>query len=154
MRKLAVTAVLSCFWSVISGQSLWTKLTPPPTEKHLYSIAWTGTQFVVAGDNGSILTSPDGIHWTSRYSGDSGALHSVTWTGNQLIAVSSSGTFLTSRDGIDWTRKHISRIRTFSRRFGPAINLWPWDNSARSQPRLMAPTGLIGISPVRKLFSP
>ncbi|MEO7426128.1 MAG: hypothetical protein ABI036_13150 [Fibrobacteria bacterium] len=50
----------------------------------------------------SILTSPDGIAWTSLSSGTSNSLLSVAWTGKQIVAVGDSGTILTSPDGTNW----------------------------------------------------
>jgi hypothetical protein len=67
------------------------------------SIAWTGSQFVAA-DNGKIITSPDGVTWTShttRY-----PLSVVRWTGKTIIGISGPGYFdnkiAYSNDGASW----------------------------------------------------
>ena len=77
--------------------------TSQPTSQPLRAVTWTGAQFVAAGDFGTILTSPDGIAWTTRYSGTSLSLFSLVWAGTKLLASGYSGTILTSPDGITWT---------------------------------------------------
>ncbi len=68
----------------------------------LYGVAWTGTRLVAVGDNGTVLTSPDGVTWTPQASGVSARLYGVAWTGTQLVAVGESGTIVTSPDGAVW----------------------------------------------------
>ncbi len=71
-------------------------------------VIWSGTQFVAVGGNsggGSVLTSPDGITWTSRTAGTSSGLQGVTWSGTQFVAVGANGTILTSPDAITWTSR-------------------------------------------------
>ena len=53
--------------------------------------------------SGTILTSPDGITWTTQASGTFNWLHGITWSGTQFAAVGDSATILTSPDGITWT---------------------------------------------------
>ena len=71
------------------------------TNHRLYDVVWCGSQFVVVGEGGTILTSPDGEEWTQRDSGTEGWLRSVTWDGSKYVAVSGN-TILTSPDGIAW----------------------------------------------------
>ncbi|MBI1766861.1 MAG: hypothetical protein HYR67_00625 [Bacteroidetes bacterium] len=69
----------------------------------LSGVAWSGSQFVAVGGNGTIVTSSDGITWTPRTSGYN-SLSGVTWSGSQFVAVDRwNGTILTSPDGITWT---------------------------------------------------
>ena len=75
------------------------------TKKFLTSIAWSGTQFVVVGENGTIITSPNGINWTSRTSGVTVLLNSVVWSGTQFVAVGNNGIIITSPNGINWTSR-------------------------------------------------
>ena len=77
-----------------------------------YSLAWSGSLFVVVGDSGGIATSPDGISWTARTSGESVILMGVTWTGSQFIAVGQNSTIVTSSDGITWTNRHTALNET------------------------------------------
>ena len=61
--------------------------------------------FVAVGYSGTIVTSSDGINWTSRTSGVSTILNSICYSDdlNLLVAVGYSGRILTSSDGINWT---------------------------------------------------
>ena len=56
---------------------------------------------------GTILTSPDGVTWTTHVVGNA-ALYSVVWTGTQFIAVGQYGTIMTSLDGVTWTTQSTS----------------------------------------------
>lgn len=68
-------------------------------------VTWTGTQFVIAKQRGTILTSPDGRTWTKQKSGTADDINSVVWTGNKLTAVGSKGTILNSLDGVTWIKE-------------------------------------------------
>lgn len=71
---------------------------------------WNGT-FVSVGVNGKILTSPDGITWTSRNSGTTKTLNAITYSDNSylFVAVGNSGTILFSDNkGLTWTANNIS----------------------------------------------
>tara|TARA_B110000467_G_C17805689_1_gene207367 strand:- start:140 stop:304 length:165 start_codon:yes stop_codon:yes gene_type:complete len=51
------------------------------------------------GDNGTILTSSDGITWTSRTSEVTEKLYGVTYANSTFVVVGATGTILTSSDG-------------------------------------------------------
>lgn len=64
--------------------------------------------FIAVGDAGALLSSPDGVTWTTRTSGLGTALHDVAWgidtvsgTGTYVI-VGQAGRILTSHNGLDW----------------------------------------------------
>ncbi len=76
------------------------------TSNSLNAVAWSGSQFVVMGEAGIILTSPDGRTWTAQHSGTSKVFNGVVWTGSQFVAVGFGGTILTSPDGRTWTAQH------------------------------------------------
>jgi len=71
----------------------------------LNRVIWTGTQFVVVGYSGTILTSPDGTTWTSQSSGTSAVLTGVAWSGSRLVAVGygTTAAVVTSTDGVNWS---------------------------------------------------
>lgn len=69
----------------------------------LQRVVWSGTQYVTVGLGGAILTSPDGVTWTSRASTTSSDLLGITWSGTQFVAVGANGTILASPDGVTWT---------------------------------------------------
>ena len=61
--------------------------------------------FISIGDSGTLLTSQDGITWTSRTSGTRLDLCGVTYANSTFVAVGRSGTILTSSDGTSWTSR-------------------------------------------------
>ena len=62
-------------------------------------------QFIAVGDSGVIITSPDGINWTTRTSGTSNNLQGITYGNGLFVVVGASGNILTSSDGITWTSR-------------------------------------------------
>jgi hypothetical protein len=60
-------------------------------------ILWTGSQWVILGLYGSILTSTDGIVWVRRRSNDATSGYvGIVWTGERLVAMGYYGTVLSS----------------------------------------------------------
>jgi hypothetical protein len=94
---------LSAALGVTSSDPLdaWHWRNPLPGGGHLMGIASSGTQIVAVGEAGRILTSSDGINWTTRASGTAEWLFDVVWADTQFVAV--GGAILTSPDGIVWT---------------------------------------------------
>ena len=82
------------------------------TNRNLNSIIRTDDQFVVVGDHGTILTSPDGSDWTKESSPTNMDLNSVSYSSahNSYIIVGDGGIILTSADGRTWTKTHLPRI--------------------------------------------
>jgi hypothetical protein len=83
------------------------------TPTNLFGVTWTGSLLVAVGGElsgtggGVIVTSTDGISWTSQAPTTSfGLIKDVTWTGSQLVAVGAKGLILTSPDGILWTSRN------------------------------------------------
>jgi photosystem II stability/assembly factor-like uncharacterized protein len=117
LSVLAVIAYLFAGPGSASAQMQWTVVSPPATSNNLTSITYGNGQYVAVGDNGTILTSPDGQTWTSQVSGTSNNLLSVTYGNGQYLAVSPCQNLknslkiayywwvptLTSRDGTTWT---------------------------------------------------
>jgi photosystem II stability/assembly factor-like uncharacterized protein len=63
---------------------------------------------VVVGANGIILTSPNGINWTSRYAEPSNPLWAVSANNDQIVAVGFFGIILTSSDGgAHWSKTSL-----------------------------------------------
>lgn len=85
----------------------WTKR-QSGTLSGLISVASGNGKIVIAGNNGVILTSSDGMAWTLLNVGRNVALNHVIWTGKQFITVGDSGTIATSADGEHWTLRHKS----------------------------------------------
>jgi len=61
------------------------------------------TSFVVVGNGGTVLTSPDGINWTAQWSGTLENLNKVAFGDALFVAVGDDGTIMTSPDAVDWT---------------------------------------------------
>jgi hypothetical protein len=63
---------------------------------HLRGVAYGDGLFVAVGNDGTILTSPDGVNWTVQTSGTDHSLHGVTYGNGLFVAVGDNGTILTS----------------------------------------------------------
>jgi hypothetical protein len=57
----------------------------------------------VVGENGAVLTSPDGIAWASQSSGAGGRLTAAAYALGQFVAVGDFGIVMASPDGTNWT---------------------------------------------------
>lgn len=85
-----------------SAQDTWS-LVSSSTTQNLWSVAWGGDTFVAAGENGAIVTSPDGITWTPRVSDSTRWLVGAGHGNGLFVIVGDAGALLTSPDGIAWT---------------------------------------------------
>ena len=74
------------------------------TSPALRSLTRVAGTFFAVGDAGTILSSTDGITWTSHTSGTPNNLNGVNH-GSIYVAVGDSGTILTSVDGNSWAAK-------------------------------------------------
>ncbi len=94
----------------------WAWRNPLPTGSALRRIAYGNNQFVAVGAYGTIVTSPDGLAWTSHTLGTDHDLQAITYANNQFVAVGGNnydlplqiypggpGTMVTSPDGNIWT---------------------------------------------------
>jgi hypothetical protein len=82
------------------NHTTWTAITPPvfTPQQALYSVAWTGSQFVAVGAYGNAVTSPDGISWTLRNTGSAtDGFAGVAGTATQIVAVGPVGYLRTSQ---------------------------------------------------------
>jgi hypothetical protein len=68
----------------------------------LYTACWTGSSFVAAGSDGTIITSSDGKSWTGTSGINAGSIYSVSWTGGRVVMLSGGGGISTSLDGKTW----------------------------------------------------
>jgi hypothetical protein len=81
----------------------WHAIQPRPTTNDLQGIAVLDDRFILTGDNGTVLTSPDGTNWTSRPTSTRAFLSGVTAFPGGAVAVGARGTILTSSDGLAWS---------------------------------------------------
>ncbi|MGA2506941.1 MAG: hypothetical protein ABSF80_05635 [Chitinispirillaceae bacterium] len=108
LRLLGILAVIA--YAVVgpgsaNAQLQWTVVSPVPTSHNLQSVTYGNGLYVVVGDTGTILTSPDGLVWTSRTSGIITRLWSVTYGNGLYVTVGDSARILTSANGISWTNR-------------------------------------------------
>jgi hypothetical protein len=73
-------------------------------------VAYNGATWVmVPSSQGTFLTSPDGVNWRFRDTGQSWVYPTaVSWGANQWVVVGYSGLAMTSPDGLQWTRQTVS----------------------------------------------
>ena len=100
---LAVGSAGAIAWS--TNLLIWTEITPRPTTNDLQGVAYANGQFIVSGGRGVVLTSSNGVNWTSRTSGTTNFLSSLAPFPGGLVATGDRGTVLTSTNGINWTAR-------------------------------------------------
>ncbi|HQT82103.1 MAG: hypothetical protein B7Z60_06405 [Ferrovum sp. 37-45-19] len=97
-----------------------------PSNLYVYPPNNTTPIAVVVGDNGTVLTSPDGVTWTSQNSNSSSNVSTVIGTDNlksvyalnrnlevrfnntQFVATSATGNIYTSTDGVTWAKYSVN----------------------------------------------
>lgn len=89
--------------SNLPDRAVYSVALDPGSSNGLFGIAWSGSQLVVVGLFGTVLTSPDGLNYTAQASNAYNTLADVTWTGTQFVVAGIGGTILTSPDGVAWT---------------------------------------------------
>ena len=86
----------------------WVKDLPWTVRQHivfgnLNSITWGNFIYIAVGDNGTIVSSPNGIAWTVLGSGTTANLNSIAFDGNTTyVAVGDNGVVVVSTNGINW----------------------------------------------------
>jgi len=82
---------------------VWYAVQPRPSTDDLQGVGVFNNLYFVTGDNGTVLTSPDGTNWTRRIPPTSALLSSVAASPNVVVATGDDGAILTSQDGLSWT---------------------------------------------------
>jgi hypothetical protein len=92
-------------WGTVTLPTTWTQRAI--LGDTINSIGYNGTNLYVAvGSAGLLMTSSDGITWTTRTSGFGANYIAKVAFGNGLwVAVGNNGTITTSTDGITWTAR-------------------------------------------------
>lgn len=75
------------------------------TTRNLFGVTWSPSlaKFVVVGEEGALLTSPNGTTWTVIPAITSETLYGVAWSGSKFVAVGSNGKILISSIGAAWS---------------------------------------------------
>ena len=92
----------------------------------LYSIAYSGTEYVAVGYGGQVFSSNDGDLWERQVDPDSVAgksLYGITWSGSRFVAVgevwdpatsSWNALVATSSDGYNWSYSDLGKLGLLS----------------------------------------
>jgi len=87
--------------------------------RNILDMIWDGSRFVAITTNATVITSTDGITWTTlitNLGNDNLLLSSIAWSGSRyVITTSSVSRIFTSTDGINWTTITISPNNTLDR---------------------------------------
>ena len=84
---------------------VWQWRNPLPTGHPVRDATFADDVFVAVGDLGTILTSADGVDWTTRVSGVSNTLLGIGHGNGMFVVVGQQGTLLTSTDGAQWVSR-------------------------------------------------
>jgi hypothetical protein len=85
---------------------VWYAVQPPPTTNDLQGVGVFNNLYFVTGDNGTILSSPNGTNWTPRVTLTSALLSSVAASPTVVVTTGDDGAVLTSQDGLIWTSRN------------------------------------------------
>lgn len=111
------------------AQETWSPATSPTTNA-LWSVGYGGGHFVAVGENGTIVSSPDGLSWTSRVVGVPTAwLVAAAYGAGTWVVVGDNGLILTSTDLSAW---NLRASGTTARINGVAYGAGRWMAVAES----------------------
>jgi hypothetical protein len=71
----------------------------------LNAVGYGNGVYVVVGNEGTLLSSTNGVNWTKRSSGTTAALNSIVYANNLFVVVGENGTALSSVNGTLWGRR-------------------------------------------------
>ncbi len=123
----------------LGAQSVWAAQ-QSPTQQDLWGVCYGVYGFAAVGTNGTILTSKDGVSWTSRVSGTTDWLVGVTVgqsgqfpgtiqgttvyvSSGGYVAVGDQGTIITSADLVDWVVQATGGARLNGVAYGGGLYL-------------------------------
>jgi hypothetical protein len=73
--------------------------------QELYDVVWDGQAFIVVGQGGAILTSPDGVEWEAQESGVGSNLYAIAADGGDVFAVGGRYVLMSTDHGKTWSAK-------------------------------------------------
>jgi hypothetical protein len=112
-----------------------------------YGAAWTGSQFVVVGESGAIMTSPDGEQWTDRSVPLVFPLYAVAGDQTMIVAVGWGGEIWASTDGSSWTQRFPETTEDlFSVAVGTGPDVVPEFVAVGAEGTLISTTGPLNIT--------
>jgi len=83
---------------------VWTRRNPLPQNQTIRGLAASPTRWVGVGESGAIISSVDGVNWTSPIAAGDWLL-SVAWGAGRFVAVGNYGAIFTSDDGLVWEKR-------------------------------------------------
>jgi len=81
---------------------IWQAVVPRPTVGDLQGVGYFNGLYIVTGTGGTVLTSPDGTNWTTRFAPTSKLLTSVASFPGGVVATGDDGAIVTSTNGTNW----------------------------------------------------
>ena len=93
------------FTNYINSQGLVWYPQPAPTTNDLAAACAFGSDFVLAGGNGTVLLSADGTNWAKMLVPTTNYLSGLAASTNLLVATGDQGAIFTSTDGRSWTKR-------------------------------------------------
>jgi uncharacterized delta-60 repeat protein len=97
------TATSADYRQDFSPEVGWTWRNPTPTGNGLSDVTFINGQFVMGGLRGTLLTSPDGLNWTTRRVPTNANLYGIDFANGQYVLVGGSAGLFTSPDLALWT---------------------------------------------------
>lgn len=102
---LVVVGASGTIQSSGDGGATWTARTAAGSYSNSFKeVVYGAGLYVATGDSGEIQTSPDGVTWTKRTGGGTGAF-GLAYGAGLFVSTWSSGVIYTSPDGITWTAR-------------------------------------------------
>ncbi len=99
--------------------STWSKTSYATT--YFNAITYGNNQYVAAGSmepsgslvNSLVMTSPDAVNWTTRYSDTMGPIESIAYGNGKFVATGYYRPIVTSSDGLTWKANDVSPLDSF-----------------------------------------
>lgn len=89
------------------------------TNDAFFGVAYGNGKFVVTGYfEPVVLTSPDGVTWTTHTIAPYAYLRGVVWGNGVFVAVGNGGRILTSPDGVSWTDRSTNGVPIYDLTYG------------------------------------
>ena len=89
----------------VSPELGWRWRNPLPSGNQLSTVRFINNQFLIGGLRSTMLTSPDGVAWTSRGVSGSGNIFSLVFANSLYVALGGLNAIFTSPDSINWTAR-------------------------------------------------
>jgi hypothetical protein len=101
------------FLNVSTNNIIWTSKNSPLGASSINTFAYDGTNYIAAGDSGTLAVSTDTTNWTFRTSGfGANSIQALTYGNGVYIASGASGITRTSTDNIIWIARTSEVVAT------------------------------------------